>query len=114
MLKYKIVGFANYLIGGLQIFVALVLIFIVIPRMLSLYQDFGTEVTFTKSYLSPIINFVIGSFGVFLGHKMFSSNGKILEKYFTISIIYLVETFITAGIITQLSVLSIIQPLNPF
>jgi type II secretory pathway component PulF len=110
-MKYKIVGTANYLIGGVQILISLTLFFVVVPRMQSLYRDFNAEVSLTKSYLAPIINIVLGIFAIFLGHKLFFSKGRVLEKYFTISIVYLVATFITAGIITQLSILSIIQPL---
>lgn len=112
-MKYKIVGIANYIIGGLQVFVSLALIFLVIPRIQSLYQEMTLEIEFSyiKTYLPPTINLGIGVLGIFLGYKLFSSKNKQLEKYFTISIIYLVVTFITAGVLTQLSVLTSIIPI---
>jgi hypothetical protein len=112
-MKYKIVGTANYIIGGFQTFVSLVLIFLVIPRIQSLYQDMALEIEFSyiKTYLPPILNLGIGVLGIFLGHKLFSSKNKQLEKYFTISIIYLVITFITTGVLAQLSVLTSLIPI---
>lgn len=112
-MKYKIVGIANYIIGGVQTFVSLTLLFFVIPRIQNLFQEMtlNTEFSYIKTYLPPVLNLCIGIFGLFLGHKLFSTKDKQLEKYFTISIIYLVITFITAGILTQLSVLTALIPI---
>lgn len=110
-MKYKIVGIANFLIGGIQILVALMLIFLVIPRMQSLYQDFNVQIPSIKPYLMPSLNTILGSLNIFLGYKLFSTETNDIDKYFTVSVIYLTFTFIIASVIAKLSILSLLIPL---
>ena len=107
-MKNKILGTANYFIGGLQLFTALSNV-LVISRLSSLYQEFGSEFNPTRTYITPAIFIILGVLNLFFGHKLFSKNEA--EKYFVISLVYLVITFVASGLITQFALLSILNPI---
>lgn len=110
-MKYKIAALANLTIGSMQILVALNLIFIVIPRMMELYEQFNTVFSMTSSYLAPTLNVLLGIINIFIGYKILITKDKLKEKYFTVSIAILAITFIIAGAAATLSVLTIINPI---
>ena len=111
-MKYKILTAANFLIGGVQLIVSFTTIFIVIPKMLTLYSEFdAANINLLNAYKSPILGALAGIVNIFLGLAVSRSKGESKEKYFTISVIYLVFSLIIAGVLIQLSVLSVTEPL---
>lgn len=111
MTKYKIVGFFNILFGLIYFFVPLIYLLLVVPKLAEIYKDFSVKPDFLIVYLTGGFSIILGLLSLLLGFKLFSSEAKNKQKYFTIALILLLLVWILGGIITSFLVLSVLLPI---
>lgn len=110
-MKYKLIAILNLLLGLIELFVGLSFTFVVIPRMMVLYENMNVIISPWQKYRSSIIAIISSTLSIFLAFKILKTKGKNKEKYFLAGVIYLAVTFFLAAVNTWLTSLSIIGPI---
>lgn len=110
-MKYKIVGSMNALIGFLQVGIASYYLFLVLPKLNVIYQQFdvdhrGSEFS-SYAILSGI--FLLGLINLFFALKNIS--GASSEKYFNYSVISLIISFVIGGFLVAYLVIASVGPM---
>lgn len=108
MNRYKIIGSLNLLFGIFSSIFSLFDIFIIIPKLNSVSQEFETKSISTTVYLFPTIILLIGLINLFIAWKLIKNKQK---KYFFLGILSLILGISTLGILIGASVLSTLLPL---
>lgn len=113
-MKYKIVGVGNAILGIVEIYLGVGIQFIVVPRMLEVYEEFqlGQE-TINQATRNSFIYFLLfvflGAVNILLAMKLFDKKRR--ETYFNWALGVLIGTIVIGGILAQLSAISSVQVL---
>lgn len=97
LIKYKIVAIFNFIFAAMQIFVSLLNIFFVMPKLSSLYEEVNIKQP-SFSYLLLLVPFAFGFTNLFFGIKLL---GKSREKYFRYAAIFAILTFLLGGTLSS-------------
>lgn len=94
MNKYKLVCAIIFLVGSFQVLYSLATIFVVIPKILDLYESLGSaNISIIPTLLSNILVFLIGVVNIMLAWKLLSNKTADKEKYLKIAAVMLMVSF---------------------
>ncbi|MBI2049635.1 hypothetical protein HYT32_01895 [Candidatus Roizmanbacteria bacterium] len=87
-MRYKVVGLSNLIFGALLSIYAFSMLFVVVPRLSSLYTELNIDVgsSVTGTNIRMVFILIFGLLGILLGAKLLSKPSKI---YFKIGVIFL-------------------------
>lgn len=106
----QLIGLANLLMGLIQIILPATQAFFVIPKLSHFHQQFASQTRFTATYLILFLIFTAGLANLYFSSKLVfkrTISKNVLEK----AVILLVISFITLGIFTGFTILSVINPI---
>lgn len=112
MIKYKIVGIIDLLLGIPQLLISIVFPLSVFPKLGQVYSDINvnSQLNLTSGYVAVTLILIMAILNLFIGVKGFTES-KEKEKYFKYGIISAVATLFLTGILTSIMISSIISPL---
>lgn len=112
MLRYKIAGAINLLLGFFQSLTSLSFLFFTLPNMREFYFEFKVETpNFAMSYLVLGLVLLMGLINLFLGFKLILKTKEVTEKYFHYSVTLIVVSLILSGLYLSFLVGSAVFPL---
>ena len=105
MTKYKTVGILNLFLGILEVFFALFAFVFIVPKLTSLYSEFGTELpSFVSIYLILGVIILMGIGNLFFGFNLISKPEK-KDKYFKFALFLLIASFLLSGIFSSIGII---------
>lgn len=107
-MKYKLVGGLNIFSGIVEIIQPLVMLLVVVPSVMPVYDAFEAQPNLIITYLVLGIVILVGIANVFCGIKLFS---KSKERYFNAAIVFLLISWALLGFASAVSVYSTMAPI---
>lgn len=111
-MKYKVIGWLDLIFGSLGFLQQILMLFVVYPKLSTLYQDFGAQLPLsTKAY-----PYFAGAIAIILvlvaqtGAKL-AFTKKPSERLFKLGLAALILIFLLGGLYVPSAIFSIISPI---
>ena len=115
MTKSTVMGSITFLVGFIEVMVALFLWILALPKMMEVYRAIDTySVSYAHLIFGTIISLGLASTCFFISYKLFSSNEKNKERYLNYATGLILLSFVLVGMLTGLMLTTIILPIYSF
>ncbi|OGM14218.1 hypothetical protein A3D84_03920 [Candidatus Woesebacteria bacterium RIFCSPHIGHO2_02_FULL_42_20] len=101
----------NLIFGLSQMFMSLSYLFVIVPKMKSLYEQFAARVDLTESYLILFAVLIVGILNIITTIKLFTKDGIKLERYFRFGLILIFTSLLGFTIYYQVALASVVNPI---
>lgn len=110
-IRYLIVGVFTAIFGSAEIIIPLIMLFIIFPKISTLYTDLDIEQNSLLTYTPIAILIILGAINIFLCVKILLKTTTNKERYFKFGLASLAVTILFGGALQGLLILSVISPI---